>query len=69
MYWNNKNVSAIKTENIKNLSEGSVTIQDKKVMLNYDAYSKREKIYDENGIWIDTKPLLYNNIVKSLIVK
>ena len=30
MYWNNKNVSAIKKETIKNLSEGSVTIQEKK---------------------------------------
>lgn len=37
------------------------------VVLNFDNYTKRQKIYDIFGFWIDTKALFYNDN-KSLIV-
>ena len=61
MYLNKKSVIAIKNNTIKNISEGSVLIPNKKIILDYNSYNKREKIYDKNGIWIDTKPLNYFN--------
>ena len=57
MYWFNKNVTATKINTITNYQKASVVIEKKDVVLNYDSYTKREKIYDHEGIWIDTKPV------------
>lgn len=67
MYFNENNVYAIKNETIKNLSKGSVLIKDKEIVLQHDAFSKRDKIYSKEGIWIDTKPIIFNNTQKSII--
>lgn len=61
MYFENKNVIATKINSITNYEKASVVIEKKDVVLNYNSYTKREKIYNNEGIWIDTKPLNYNN--------
>ena len=61
MYWNNKNITATKFNSITNYQKASVVIEKKNVVLNYDSYTKREKTYNNEGIWIDTKPLNYYN--------
>lgn len=45
MFLFNKNIIATKTESIKNYQQGSVIIQDKEVLLIYNAYRKRIKVY------------------------
>ena len=62
MYWNNSNVTATKFNTVRNYQKASVIIEKKDVVLNFDSYTKREKIYNNEDIWIDTKPLNYNNI-------
>jgi DNA polymerase type B, organellar and viral len=61
MFWDNKNVTATKFNTITDYKKASVLIEKKDVILNHDSYKKREKIYNNEGIWIDTKPLLLNN--------
>nr|YP_010044372.1 DNA polymerase [Trametes versicolor]QPF23613.1 DNA polymerase [Trametes versicolor] len=61
MYWYNSNVTATKFHTITNYQNASVLIKKKDVVLNYDSFTKREKIYNNEGIWIDTKPLNYND--------
>ena len=61
MYWNNSNITATKFNTITNYQKSSVIIEKKDVVLNYDSYTKREKTYNNDGIWIDTKPLNYYN--------
>ena len=58
MYKDNLNINTMKTNTDINYEKGSVIIEKKKVVLNYNSYTKRNKIYNENGLWIDTKPLL-----------
>ena len=69
MYYSHKNIFASKTTSKSDLSKGSVIIMDKDILLDHDVYKKREKIYNQNGIWCHTKPLLYNNIIKDLVIK
>ena len=58
MYWFNKNITARKYNSKTNYEKASVLIEKKDVILNYDSYTKREKIYNLEGIWVETKPLL-----------
>lgn len=67
MYYESKNIYATKTTAITNLSKGSVIIEDKKILLQHDVYLKRNKVYNKEGLWIDTKPLLYNNVEKNIV--
>ena len=67
MYWNNTNVTATKINTISNYQKASVLIEKKDVILNSNSYTKREKIYNNEGIWIDTKPLNYNKDRKSVV--
>ncbi len=62
MYFLNKNITATKFNTVTNYEKASVLIEKKNVILNHDSYTKREKVYNNEGIWIDTKPLNYNNI-------
>lgn len=65
---NDSNIdTAIKTESKINWDIGHVTIGDKMVNINSNSYTKRlkVKIY---GKWVDTKPLIINNINKSIII-
>ena len=61
MYLDKSNVTATKFNSITNYQKASVVIEKKNVVLNYDSYTKREKTYNNEGIWIDTKPLNYYN--------
>lgn len=62
MYWLKKNISAKKYNSKTNYGKASVLIEKKDVILNYDSYTKRDKIYTNEGLWTDTKPLLYNKL-------
>ena len=66
MYFNNQNIKAIKSNTKTNYKEGYVNIDTKEITLKYDAYTKREKIFN-NNIWIDTKPLIIN-LFKDIIL-
>lgn len=59
MYYDKKNVEATKSDTKSNYKEGYVNIDTKTVTLNFDSYTKREKIFNKEGLWIDTKPLNY----------
>lgn len=58
MYWEKKNITGEKSETFINYKEGYVNINRKNLTLNYDSYTKREKLY-VNGVWVDTKPIIY----------
>jgi DNA polymerase type B, organellar and viral len=57
MYFNNKNIETIKTHTTIKYDKASVIIQKKDITINSNAYTKREKVFNNKGIWIDTKPL------------
>jgi hypothetical protein len=67
MYYNSNQIKAKKIDSVKSYKDGSVKILEKEVLLNYNAYTKREKVYS-NNLWVDTKPLSYNNIEKRITV-
>jgi hypothetical protein len=68
MYNQSENVIGIKSHNTKNYEKGFVKITEKQVKINFDSFKKREKIYNKDNLWIDTKPLVYNNIVKDIVL-
>ena len=57
MYFENKNITATKFNTITNYTNASVLIEKKDVKLNHDSYTKRIKIFNKEGLWVDTKPL------------
>ena len=68
MYLNHEDVKALKSDTNTNYREGYVNIGTKEVTLKYDAYTKRTRIFNQKGRWINTKPIqirLYSNISKS----
>lgn len=67
MYKYNTNITAYRLETKKSYEKGSVIFKLNEIVLNFDSYTKRQKIYDIFGFWIDTKALFYNDN-KSLIV-
>jgi len=64
MYWNNKNIQTIKLNTTKYIQKGYVSIDNKEITLNYNSYTKREKIFShkDETLWINTKPLTYTNM-------
>lgn len=48
MLLNNQNIKAIKSNTKTNYKEGYVNIDTKEIILKYDAYTKREKIFKNN---------------------
>lgn len=50
MYYDHKNIKATKSDTKTNIKEGYVNIDTKEVTLNFDAYLKREKIYNQEGL-------------------
>nr|QBM09675.1 hypothetical protein [Dactylella sp.] len=70
-----QNVTGIKSDSKKDWSAGYVTIGTKEIDINWDSYTKRTKVYDELGNWVDTKPLvlkdgiLLDNEIDKEIVK
>ena len=69
MYLNKQDVIADKNYSVIMYEKGSVNIDTKKTILHFDAYTKREKLYNSKGKWTNTKPLEYrvdsnNNLYK-----
>ena len=55
------NVGASRFESIRNYSEGYTNVKiSRDITLSSTAYKKRDKIFNGNNIWIDTKPLTIN---------
>lgn len=50
MYYSNKNILANKSSTIADLKLGSVIITEQKILLQHDAYTKRQKLYDTEGL-------------------
>lgn len=50
MYFDNKNIIATKLNTITNYEKASVLIEEKNVVLNFDSYKKREKVYNKHSI-------------------
>jgi len=61
MYWNKENVITSKLNTKPNYKKAKVLMEKKDVILKFDSYTKREKIYNKKGIWTNTEPLIYNN--------
>lgn len=56
--YHEDNVETVRRVSQKNYSSGFVTINDSSpITLHGDAYSKRIKLYDNNNLWINTKPI------------
>lgn len=69
MYLKSKSIQGDKTSSIINYSKGSVTIKESKVYINWNSYTKREKIYNsKTKLWTDTRPLYIDNLTKSISV-
>ena len=66
MYYFSKNVCANKTVSKTFLSKGFVNIEDSSVILQHDSYKKRQKLFNEKNLWVNTSALLYNNMEKSI---
>ncbi len=61
IYWKNRNVLAYKKSSNINYEKGSVNFINKNVIINYNSYTKRRKLFDNNGIWTQTEPLNFIN--------
>ena len=66
--YNNINVKAVKVQSRTNWSLGFVEIKDTKITINSNSYIKRDKIFDKDGKWINTKPIIINEIDKALVL-
>lgn len=61
MYFKNQDVEATKGDTHINYERGTVNIKTKQAMLHYNAYTKRQKIYNNNNLWVDTMPFVYDD--------
>jgi hypothetical protein len=68
MLVDNKNISALRKNTTKNWSEGFVNIENKEISLSPSSYTKRIKILNNEGIWIDTKPFFIDTLTKSITI-
>jgi hypothetical protein len=59
MFYNNKKATALKTHTNLDIVKGTVNISTKSVLISPNSYTKREKIYNDKGLWINTKPIFY----------
>jgi hypothetical protein len=61
MYVKDEKVKAYKYISSKFYDKATVIIEKKDVLLNQTSFDKREKLLDNEGLWIDTKPIHYEN--------
>nr|QWO71373.1 DNA polymerase [Termitomyces sp. DKA64] len=67
MYLNSESIQGTKISGIINYSLGSVLIKTSPIEINWNSYTKREKIYDsKTNLWIDTEPLYIDTLTKSI---
>ncbi len=62
MYFNNKSIKATKFNTVTNYEKASVLIEKKRCIIKFWFLYKKRKVFNNEGIWINTKPLLYKNI-------
>ena len=62
MYYNKEDITATKTQSKSDFATGTVNIYNKNVTLRHNSYDKREKLFNEEGKWINTKPLTLNDL-------
>jgi hypothetical protein len=61
MYWNKSNIITTKSNSLTNYIKKPILLEEKEVGLNYDSYTNRTKIYNDEKFWVDTKPLVVKN--------
>ena len=67
MYLYSRSIKANKIYSKTNYSLGSVLIDNKEVIIDWNSYKKREKIYNtKTNLWINTRPLYIDNLSKSI---
>ena len=59
---------AVKQQSIIFWSLGYVKIIEEKVTINSDSHTKREKVYNKQNEWIDTKAMFINKIDMALVL-
>lgn len=55
--YNNKDVKTTRNNSKKSYTHAWVDLSKIDILLNHNSYSKRQKIYNNKGIWVDTRPL------------
>lgn len=69
MYQNCKSIQGEKISGSINYFKGSVIIENKKVNIDWNSYTKREKIYNpETNLWIETRPLYIDTLTRSITI-
>lgn len=69
MYLYSQSIEANRISGKINYSLGSVMIDNKKIIIDWNSYIKREKIYDsKTNLWIDTRALYYDNLTRSITI-
>ena len=66
-----KNIkSAIRTQSVKDWRKGVVSIEDIQLIMSTDSYKKRTKtiITELGNLWVDTRPIIINELDKSLVL-
>lgn len=63
MYLSQLNIKAFKSDTFKSFELATVNLNKKEIILKYDSYTKRTKIFDtdpttQKGLWINTIPLI-----------
>lgn len=59
------NINTIRSNTITDYEKGSVNIETTNTTLNFDSYTKRTKVYNNEGLWIDIKLIIINNITET----
>lgn len=67
MYFNVKNVRGKKTFSTTNYTKGFVSIEENNLFWVTKNIKKGEKIYNKENLWVNTKPIVYNNVEKGII--
>lgn len=57
MYFYKNDIETIKKHTTTNYKKGTVNIENKKVILKFDSYKKRTKIFNNQNLWINTEPI------------
>lgn len=68
LYYQAESIRTIKRQTVRDYTKGSVSIDTVDVYVSSESFTKREKIYNSEGLWVDTKPLVYNNTTKDIVL-
>ena len=69
LYYNKTSILTKKLTSESSPGKGFVKLKKVDVILNWNSFTKREKIYNShNNLWVDTKPLYLDNLTHSIII-